>query len=166
MDRTLCSLMAGAAGAGMLTLIHQAARVATPYAPRMDVLGMRAVRGARVRLGIGGGSDQDVERQALAGDMLANTAYYSLIGAGDRGTVWSRGLALGLAAGLGAVVLPRHVGLGDPPNADRAATQLMTIAWYVIGGLAAAAAYAARDREPDAAVTAPAQRPLARRASR
>jgi hypothetical protein len=147
MDRTLCSLMAGAAGAGALTLIHQAARIATPYAPRMDVLGMRAIRGARGRLGLGGGSDRDIERQALAGDMLANTAYYALIGAGNRGSVWSRGLALGLAAGLGAVVLPRHLGLGDPPHADRPTTQLMTIAWYVVGGLAAAAAFAARHRE-------------------
>jgi hypothetical protein len=147
MDRTLCSLMAGAAGAGALTLVHQAARLATPYAPRMDVLGKRALRRARSRLGLDGGTDQQLERQALTGDMLANTAYYALIGAGDRGSVWSRGLALGLAAGLGAVVLPRHVGLGDPPNADRPDTQLMTIAWYLIGGLVAAAAFAARDRD-------------------
>lgn len=154
MDRTLCSLMAGAAGAGALTLVHQTARLATPYAPRMDVLGMRAIRGARSRLGLEHRSDHDLEREALAGDMLANTAYYALIGAGGRGSAWTRGLGLGLVAGLGAVFLPRHLGLGDPPNADRPATQLMTIAWYVVGGLAAAAAFTARDR--DAGEPAPA----------
>ena len=145
MDRTLCSMMAGVTGAGTLTLVHQVARSITPDAPRMDVLGMRALRGAYRQLGVECGSDQALERQALAGDMVANSAYYSLVGAGSRESVWARGLALGLVAGLGAVLLPRPLGLGDPPNADRRSTQLMTIAWYVLGGLTAAAAFAARN---------------------
>jgi hypothetical protein len=149
MNRMLCSMMAGAAGASALTFIHQAARSMTPHAPRMDVLGMRAVRGAYRGLGTPAGGDRDVERQALAGDILANTAYYSLVGAGERANVWSRGLALGLAAGLGAVFLPRRIGLGDPPNAGRLDTQLMTVAWYVAGGLVAAAAFAARGGPAD-----------------
>ena len=134
-------MTAGAAGAGALTLIHQVARSMTQNAPRMDVLGMRAVREGHRRLGAAVPSDENAERQALAGDVVANAAYYSLVGAGERGGVWSRGLALGLLAGLGAVLLPRHVGLGDPPNAHRLDTQLMTVAWYVAGGLVAAAAF-------------------------
>jgi hypothetical protein len=153
MDRILCSMMAGAAGASALTLIHQAARSMTPAAPRMDVLGMRAVRATHRRLGMPEGSDREVEREALAGDIVANAAYYSLVGAGNRAGVWARGLGLGLAAGLGAVFLPRRVGLGDPPNAERLDTQLMTVAWYVAGGLAAAAAFAARDTAADARET-------------
>jgi hypothetical protein len=143
MDRMLWSMMAGAAGASALTFIHQSARSMTPHAPRMDVLGMRAVRATHRRLGLADGSEREVEREALAGDIVANAAYYSLVGAGDRSMVWARGLALGLAAGLGAVFLPRRVGLGDPPDADRLDTQLMTVAWYVAGGLVAAAAFAA-----------------------
>jgi hypothetical protein len=138
-------MMAGVAGAGALTLVHQVARAMTPDAPRMDVLGMRALRGAYRQLGVGPGSDQALERQALAGDMVANSAYYSLVGVGSRESVWLRGLALGLVAGLGAVMLPKPLGLGDPPNAHLPSTQLMTIAWYLLGGLTAAAAFAARD---------------------
>ena len=165
MDRTVCSMMAGVTGAGTLTLLHQAARSMTPYAPRMDVLGIRALRGAYRRLGVEAGSDASLERQALAGDVVANSAYYALVGAGSRESVWARGLALGLVAGLGAILLPRPLGLGDPPNAELRSTQLMTVAWYVIGGLTAAAAFAARDGD---AAPAPAlrQRPLARHASR
>ena len=147
MDRKLCSMMAGVAGAGALTLVHQAARLVTPHAPRMDVLGIRALRGAYRQLGVGPRSDRALEREALAGDMVANAAYYSLIGMGGRETVWRRGLALGLAAGVGALMLPKPLGLGDPPNAHRPDTQLMTVAWYVLGGLMAAAAFAARDRD-------------------
>lgn len=154
MDRKLCSMMAGVAGAGALTLVHQAARLVTPHAPRMDVLGKRALRGAYRQFGVGPRSDRALEREALAGDMVANSAYYSLIGMGSRESVWARGLALGLAAGVGALMLPKPIGLGDPPHADRVDTQVMTVAWYVLGGLMAAAAFAARDRE--AAQTAPA----------
>jgi hypothetical protein len=147
MDRKLCSMMAGVAGAGALTLVHQAARLVTPHAPRMDVLGIRALRRAYRQLGVGPRSDRELERDALAGDIVANSAYYALVGMGGRESVWIRGLALGLAAGVGAVLLPRPLGLGEPPNAHRPETQLMTVAWYVLGGLIAAAAFAARDRD-------------------
>jgi hypothetical protein len=147
MDQTLCSMMAGVAGAGVLTLVHQAARALTPHAPRMDVLGMRALRAAHRQLGVAPRSDREVARQALAGDLIANSAYYALIGAGGRESVWARGLTLGLTAGLGALMLPQPLGLGNPPNAGRTDTQVMTIAWYVLGGLAAAAAFAGRGTE-------------------
>lgn len=166
MDRKLCSMMAGVAGAGALTLVHQAARLVTPHAPRMDVLGMRALRGAYRQLGVGPRSDRALEREALAGDMVANSAYYSLIGMGGRESVWMRGLGLGLAAGLGAILLPKPLGLGDPPNAHQSSTQVMTMAWYVLGGMVAAAAFAARDvveAEPARALAS--QRPPARHAS-
>lgn len=146
MNRKLCSMMAGVAGAGALTLAHQTARVVSPKAPRMDVLGKRALRGAYRQLGVGPRSDRALEREALAGDIVANSAYYSLIGVGSRGSVWTRGLALGLAAGLGAVMLPKPLGLGDPPNAHQPVTQLMTIGWYLLGGMVAAAAFASQDR--------------------
>jgi hypothetical protein len=147
MERKLSSMMAGVAGAGALTLVHQAARLVTPQAPRMDVLGMRALRGAYRRLGVGPRSDRELERDALAGDLIANSAFYSLVGAGSRESVWIRGLGLGLAAGLGALLLPKPLGLGDPPNAHQAGTQVMTMAWYVLGGMVAAATFAAGDRE-------------------
>jgi hypothetical protein len=161
----LSSMMAGAAGAGALTLVHQVARAVTPNAPRMDVLGMRALRGAYRQLGLGGGSDEGLSRQALAGDLIANSAYYALVGAAGGGSVWTRGLVLGLAAGVGAILLPRPLGLGDPPNAHRPETQLMTIAWYVVGGLTAAA-LATRQAGSPAAARVAGYRPLARHASR
>ena len=70
---------------------------------------------------------------AFAGDILCNTAYYSLA------TTWTRGILLGLAAGVGALVLPPRMGLGDPPKSDRLSNKVMTVAWYLAGGLAAAA---------------------------
>ena len=131
------SLLAGAAGATALTVVHQVARLMTSSAPRMDVIGMRALR--KVHRFFGRESAGTLHIQALAGDLIANSAYYSLVGAGNRRGIWSRGLGLGALAGLGAVTLPRRVGLGDPPHGQRRETQFMTVTWYVIGGLVAAA---------------------------
>jgi hypothetical protein len=82
-----------------------------------------------------------LHNMALAGEMVSNSAYYSLIGAGDRAHVWRRGALLGLAAGLGAALLPPVMGLGQQPHRKTPFTQILTVVWYFLGGLAAAATY-------------------------
>jgi hypothetical protein len=121
------------AGAVTLTAIHQGARAVSDAAPRMDVVGMRALAGGRKDL------DTDADQQhrglylaTLAGDLISNSAYYSLA------TTWTRGALLGLAAGVGALVLPQRMGLGTPPHSELLSNRIMTVAWYTLGGLAAA----------------------------
>ena len=106
----------------------------------MDVLGERAI--ARTVRAAGGTLplQPTLHRWALAGDLVANSLYYSVVACGRDAHLWTRGVALGLAAGAGALVLPRRIGLGDAPKSDHVPNQLMTVAWYLIGGLAAAAA--------------------------
>ena len=140
MNRWGGSFAAGACGALALTAVHQLARRVRPDAPRMDVLGERAIARALALRGEEVPPQPTLQRWALAGDLLANSAYYSLVACGRDAHVWRRGVALGLAAGAGALVLPRPLGLGDPPKSDQLANQIMTVAWYLIGGLAAAAA--------------------------
>jgi hypothetical protein len=74
---------------------------------------------------------------ALVGDLIANTLYYSLVGAGKGAHAQRRGALVGLAAGIGAVVLPGPLGLGRGPSRRTVATQMMTIGWYLAGGLVA-----------------------------
>jgi hypothetical protein len=45
---------------------------------------------------------------------------------------------MGLLAGIGALVLPQRMGLGDPPHSELLSNKIMTVAWYTLGGLAAA----------------------------
>ena len=132
-------MISGMAGAVALTAVHQAARMMTDAAPRMDVVGMRAI--ARGTGGSGMADESaDVDRSehgalynaALAGDLLLNSAYYAMA------TTWTRGAAMGLAAGVGALIAPQKLGLGDPPHSDLLSNKVMTVAWYVVGGLAAA----------------------------
>ena len=113
------SFIAGMCGAVALTVVHQLARRVTDDAPRMDVLGERAI--ARTVRAAGGTlpMPRTLHRWALAGDLLANSAYYSLVACGRDAHMWTRGVAMGLAAGAGALVLPRRIGLGDPPRSHR-----------------------------------------------
>lgn len=135
------ALGSGFAGALTLTAVHETARHQLAEAPRMDVLGMRAIARATEAMGQEPPSDSQLHDLALAGDIVSNSLYYSLIGLGSPERAWLRGTILGLAAGVGALVLPRPLGLGEGPSNRTTATQVMTIGWYLLGGLAAAAAY-------------------------
>ena len=136
-NRTVTSLASGAIGALVLTALNEGARRGVPHAPRMEVIGMRALSAAVRALGGRPPRGRTLYRETLGADLLSNTIYYGLVGAGSRQTRLSRGILLGAAAGLGAVVLPPMLGLGRSPGSRRPATPLMTLAWYTAGGLAA-----------------------------
>lgn len=138
---------AGVAGATALTAVHQLAQRVFDDAPRMDVVGETGIARGLEAAGRTPPTGLSLHRLALAGDLFANSAYYSLVACGSHAHVWRRGVVLGLAAGAGALALPRHLGLGDPPRSDRVPNQIMTVAWYLVGGLAAAA-FAARVSHP------------------
>ena len=136
----LKALGSGFAGAVALTAIHETVRRVSPDAPRMDVLGMRAIAKSLRAAGAEPPEEDTLFNITLAGDVLSNSLYYSLVGLGDpRGAV-ARGALLGLAAGLGAVLLPGPLGLGTDASARTRETQLMTVAYYTAGGLVAGAA--------------------------
>ena len=61
-----------------------------------------------------------------------------LAGIGKKG-VWWRGPALGFLAGMGAVLLPKPLGLNREYSNRTPATKIMTIAWYLAGGLVSSA---------------------------
>ena len=131
----------GVAGACALTLLHQAARRAVPHAPRMDVLGERAVESGFRAAGAEPPPQDRLHDLALAGDLVSNSMYYSLVGVAGRESAVVAGAVLGLAAGVGAVTLPGPLGLGSRPSARTPQTAAMTVAWYLFGGLAAGLAY-------------------------
>jgi hypothetical protein len=129
------ALVSGVTGALALTTIHELGRRGFSGAPRMDEVAMRALR----RILPGRQRDpRRLHQLALAGDLISNSVYYSLVSAPTRKATWTRAAALGTAAGVCALILPERLGLGAPQNSDRRANQLMTIGWYLAGALAAA----------------------------
>lgn len=134
------ALLAGTAGAVVLNLLHEAARRVVPDAPRVDLVGRRALVRGLDAAGAVPPDERTLYGATLAGDVVSNALYYGLVGLGPRTGRRRRGLLLGLAAGVGAAVLPPHLGLGEAAVRRSPATAAMTVAWYTAGGLAAAVA--------------------------
>ncbi len=135
------ALLSGLAGATALTVIHESARRMHPDAPRMDTLGRRSIARGMEAVGLEPPDEDRLQAAALAGDVVSNSLYYSLVGLGGPSGALARGAALGALAGLGAVALPPLMGLGHRPGARTPQTAAMTFGWYLIGGIAAAMAY-------------------------
>ena len=130
----------GLVGAVTVTVLNEGVRRVLPHAPRIEVIGERALTGSLEALHVNPPQGKALYRWTLLGDLLSNSVYYSLVGLGSRPGAWQRGGLLGLAAGVGAAVLPRPLGLGRQPGARSPVTSLLTVAWYLAGGLGAAAA--------------------------
>lgn len=137
----LQALGSGLAGACALTLLHETTRRTVPNAPRMDVLGMRALAKLFGAAGADVPRGDTLHNLALGGDVAGNAAYYSLVGLAGRDNALACGALLGLAAGVGAVALPGPMGLGTSPSNRTTATQAMTVGLYLAGGLAAGLTY-------------------------
>jgi hypothetical protein len=129
------SILGGLAGATILTILHESVRRVNKDAPRMDRLGMEAIEKTLHRINADVPDEDKLFKITMAGDIISNTLYYSLVGLGGEKQIVLRGALLGLAAGIGGVYLPKPLGLNNAHSNRTAETKLLTIAWYTIGGL-------------------------------
>ncbi|CCH52615.1 hypothetical protein BN8_01628 [Fibrisoma limi BUZ 3] len=135
------ALGSGLTGAIVLTVLHETVRQFVPQAPRADKLGERVlIKGIRAA-GHSAPAEDDLYVPAMIGDIASNALYYSLVGLNDGKSPLLIGTALGTAAGLGAVMLPGPMGLGEKPTRRSTATSAMTVAWYLVSGIVAGTTY-------------------------
>ena len=135
----LSTTIGGLAGACTLTLLNESVKRIDNDAPRTDLLGMNAL--ARITKGsnlISQAAGKLVP-MAMAGDLISNALYYSMADSDNKRKTMLKGAVLGLGAGLGAVVLPKTLGLNEEATTRTTKTKMLTVAWYLVGGLVAAA---------------------------
>ncbi len=133
------AVLSGVAGAVSLNLMHECTRVSMPHPPRVDIVGMRAV--AKIARATGHEPPQELRKTAMAGDLVANSLYYGLVGLGGRRNALAIGAVGGLAAGIGALLLSPTLGVGDAEVNRTRGTQVMTAGMYFAAGLIAGAVY-------------------------
>lgn len=139
----ISSAVGGLAGACALTLINQGVANFDKDAPRLDLLGMNAVaKIAKPRLPI----LKNIFPLSVGGDLISNALYYSIAKGKTKEQTLLRGALLGLCAGVGAITVPQKLGMASGAVNRSRKTKVMTVAWYVIGGLVAAAAINLVDR--------------------
>lgn len=132
-------LAGGLAGAVTLNLLHETYRKIDEDAPKIHLIGEEAlVKMLKFANLPQPKNEKELYRWTMAGDIISNSAYYSLIGAGKSKNLWKRGLILGLAAGVGGVFMPKKMDLNNAPTDRTTETKVLTVLWYTLGGLAAA----------------------------
>jgi hypothetical protein len=139
----LSSILGGLAGAAALTLLNEGAKKINSDAPRLDLLGQNAL--AKFMKGNDLLSNTAKQIFPLAGDLISNSLFYGMSRGNSTRNTLMRGALLGLSAGVGAVTLPETLGLEQKFTNKSNETKLMTIGWYLVGGLVAAAVINALD---------------------
>ena len=112
-------LTSGVIGAATLTLTHQTGHWFASSAPRTTIAAID---------------------WTLAGDLVVNSLYYSAVPGPSCAATWQRGVLLGLVAGIGALALPEYLGVGTMAHVHGRRHRLLTLACFIAGGMAAAAA--------------------------
>jgi len=138
MKKTNVNMLGGLAGAIVLNVIHQAAKRFIGSAPHVDEIGEEALSKTIKKAGQTPPKGNKLFLSTLAADVLANAVYYSLVGRGGQKQLLLKGAGWGTLAGIGALALTKPLGLNDQPVNRTKETQAMTVAWYAIGGIAAA----------------------------
>ena len=127
---------AGLAGSAALTLANEVAHRVAPEAPRLDVLGMRAiVRGMRVAGEAELPRGRTVPLLALLGDLTLNSVFYGWA-VGRRPGAWLRGALAGAGAGVCVAVLGPRLGLNETTGYHWG-RKLAMVGLYALGGMAA-----------------------------
>jgi hypothetical protein len=146
------NILGGLTGAIILNLVHEAAKRLYHKAPKIDQLGEEALSKTVESVGLEAPTGQALTLSTLAADLASNAGYYAMIGKGDRQTIVLRGAGYGLMAGLGAIGLAKPLGLDEKPVTKTDETKLMTVAWYLLGGLAAALVIKSLDQQKEGTV--------------
>lgn len=138
--KALKNLAGGLAGAIALNILHETVKRLYHDAPRVDLVGEEAITKIAKTVNVQPPTGNNLYAATLAGDVLSNALYYSLIGRGKKKGMFWRGAGMGLAAGIGALTLTKPMGLSDAPVTRTNVTKILTVTWYTFGGMVAALA--------------------------
>jgi hypothetical protein len=132
------NIIGGLAGAVALNILHESVKRIDHAAPRVDLVGEEALDKILEKTDNKPLEGNILYTATLAGDLLSNAFYYSLIGVGNKKHIFLRGAIYGTAAGIGALELTRPMGLSDAPVTRTDETKILTVGYYLLGGFIAA----------------------------
>ena len=132
------NILAGLGGAVALNIIHEKLKHEDSDMPRIDLLGEEALQKGLEYFNAEIKDGETLYKATLAGDIISNSLYYSMIGVGDDSALWERAITYGLGAGIAAVNVPEEIGLDPEPVNDTIKTQALTVAYYLTGALVTA----------------------------
>ncbi|WP_100074469.1 hypothetical protein [Chryseobacterium camelliae] len=122
-------ILAGLGGAIALNLLHETIRKNFNNVPEVNKVGEEALNKALDKADMKITNPDQLYAATLAGDVISNGIYYATTATS------SFNIASGLLAGIGAVALPKKMGLDDAPVAETTEKKVMTVAYYLFGAV-------------------------------
>jgi len=122
-------ILAGLGGAIALNLLHEIIRNNFDNVPEVNKVGEEALNKGLEKVDLKITDKDQLYAATLAGDVISNGVYYATTSTSNFNIV------SGLAAGIGAVVLPKNMGLDDSPVAGTTQKKLMTVGYYLFGAV-------------------------------
>ena len=139
--KSVSGLVAGLAGALALNLLHEALKRKLNNAPRIDQLGEEVIAKSAIKIGGSKPREKTLYAASFASDLVSNSLFYSLIPSNDKKVLWAKSIIYGIGAGIGAVILPKKLGLNEQHVTRTNKTKSLTIAYYLFGALITAASF-------------------------
>ncbi|KFC20334.1 hypothetical protein [Chryseobacterium sp. FH1] len=121
-------ILAGFGGAIALNILHETIRKNFDNVPHINELGEEALLKLTDNTSIDISGENSLYAATLAGDIISNGLYYA-------STATNHNISSGLLMGIGAVALPKHIGLNDKPVAENFKKKAMTVGYYLFGAL-------------------------------
>lgn len=133
------NFIGGLAGAFMLKILHATGRKLFKDAPPLQKISPQITHTAAENMAITAPSSTILLTSTLGSDLVANTLYYSLIGDGSPQSLWVRGAVSGITAGVSVLKMKNQEEVISMPFIRKTTSRFMTLSWYMIAGLTAAA---------------------------
>lgn len=121
-------ILAGLGGAIALNILHETIRKNFDNVPEINKLGEEALMKITEHTPINITGKDNIYAATLVGDIVSNGIYYAT-------TATKSDMTSGLLAGIGAVALPKSLGLNEDPVAETTQKKLMTIGYYLFGAI-------------------------------
>ncbi|MBV6879016.1 hypothetical protein NG800_003000 [Epilithonimonas ginsengisoli] len=122
-------IIAGLGGAIALNLLHEIVRNNFDNVPEVNKVGEEALNKSLETVDMKITDKDQLYAATLAGDVISNGIYYAATATSGFN------LVSGVAAGVGAVMLPEKMGLDDSPVAGSTQKKLMTVGYYLFGAV-------------------------------
>lgn len=129
------NIIAGFVGAAAMNILHESLKRKSDQTPRIDLLGEQALNKGLSFFGEHIDDEKDLYKATLVSDLISNTVYYSLIGSGKQKYIWAKVFFFGLSAGIGAITLPKPMGLDSELVAGNDSKKALTIGYYLFGAI-------------------------------
>lgn len=127
-------VIAGIGGAVALNMLHGVVKRNFDDVPDFNEVEEEAIDKSLGKMNLQVRDHDRLYNATTTGDILTNAAYYAF-------TPFKMSSVIGALGGLGAIVLPKKLGLDNTPIAGTDKKKMITVGYYVFGALVASGIY-------------------------